>query len=133
MNALHDENFDGFVYLLVNRSLPNWVKIGFSKNPENRVRQLGTAVPTPFVIYRAWATDNMRGAEAICHQLLASQRAPSGREFFVNKTGVEIHTYECDYSGEEYEMPSWPTDDLADWLEIQVQRQGVIFETALFS
>ena len=132
MNGLHDGNFEGFVYLIINYSLPNWVKIGFSKDPEDRIRRLGTAVPTPFVIYRAWATDNMRGAEAICHRLLDSLRAPSGREFFVIKTGVEIQTYECDYSGEVYEVPSWPVDDLADWLENEVQRQGVIFESAFF-
>lgn len=134
MSVHNDEVFyDGFIYLLVNPSLPNWVKIGLSKNPEERIKKLATANPTPFVIYHAWTTDNMRAAERICHKLLDSHRAASRREFFDIRTGVVIQTYMDDYYGEEYEIPSWPVDELADYLELEVQRHGVMFERAYFS
>lgn len=120
-----------FVYMLVNDSLPNWIKIGESKNPESRVRSGNTWLPTRWHIHRAWETDNKLKAERICHLLLASVRAPSGSELFNIPTGVVKETYICDDTG-EYEVPTWPTDDLADWLTREVSRTGLRFEPAQF-
>jgi hypothetical protein len=77
----------GYVYVLINPSMPGLTKIGRTeRDPEDRVRELSssTGVPTPFIlVYHAYFASCSR-AEAHVHTLLESKghRLSSNREFF---------------------------------------------------
>lgn len=45
----------GFIYILTNPSFPDWVKIGYADNVEERVKQLNRSECTPFA-FRIYAT-----------------------------------------------------------------------------
>lgn len=49
------ENKNGFIYILTNPSFPNYVKIGYADNVEDRLRQLNRSECTPFA-FRVYAT-----------------------------------------------------------------------------
>lgn len=78
----------GFLYVLINPSIPNTVKIGkTTKNPAIRAAELSaaTGVPTPFyVAYEAFFFD-CDTAELFVHAYLRSKgvRLSPNREFFV--------------------------------------------------
>lgn len=75
---------EGYVYVLVNSSLQNLVKIGFTtKSPKDRANELsGTGVPSRFVVaYSIYVTD-CAAVEAQVHNLFANQRHNADREFF---------------------------------------------------
>ena len=77
----------GLLYVLVNSSMPNLVKIGKTeRDTEARARELScsTGVPTPFLVaYEEWF-DDCSDAENQVHRLLESQgfRIADNREFF---------------------------------------------------
>ena len=63
----------GWVYIIINRSIPNLIKIGFStKDPTLRAKELGgTGIPYDHeVIYDA-LVDNPRDVERLVHKELA--------------------------------------------------------------
>ncbi len=76
----------GFVYVLMNPSLPELVKIGKTAgSPEERARQLNsTGIPTPFVVAYKRHFPDCDSAEQYVHTLLESQgyRITPNREFF---------------------------------------------------
>jgi len=49
------ENKGGYIYLLTNPSFPEWVKIGYADNVEERVKELNRTECTPFA-FRIYAT-----------------------------------------------------------------------------
>jgi|SRR5919202_692064 hypothetical protein len=74
----------GFVYVLLNPSFPDQVKIGRTeKDSEIRAKKLWTTgVPTPFlVIYDELVTD-CEVVESQLHERFAAYRVSLGREFF---------------------------------------------------
>ncbi|HWR35375.1 MAG TPA: GIY-YIG nuclease family protein [Clostridia bacterium] len=76
----------GFIYVLINASMPNLLKVGrTTRPPEERVRELNvTAVPTPFILaYKAFVRDSAR-AEQFVHTYLGTKgyRVSQQREFF---------------------------------------------------
>jgi hypothetical protein len=74
----------GFVYIMLNPSFPDQVKIGLTKRTsEERAQELRTSgVPTPFiVIYDELVTD-CGAVEASVHRKLAGYRVSKDREFF---------------------------------------------------
>ena len=74
----------GYVYILVNPSMPGLVKIGkTSKHPSERARELQqTGIPTPFLVaYHAYVGD-MDFVEREMHSRLSEYREASNREFF---------------------------------------------------
>ncbi|MDA7540896.1 GIY-YIG nuclease family protein [bacterium] len=75
----------GWVYVLSNPSIPNKVKVGWTKNrPESRAKELqSTGVPTPFKVETAMLFANK--AEQIehkTHDILSRTRVSSNREWF---------------------------------------------------
>jgi len=80
-------NDNGYVYVLMNPSMPNLVKIGKTKRkPEERAKELSatTGVPTPFtVVYDNYFEDCSK-AEQHVHILLENRgyRVSKNREFF---------------------------------------------------
>lgn len=82
---------EGFLYVLVNPSLPNCVKIGrTARNPEDRAQELSSAtgVPTPFVVVYSEHFSNCSEAEQYVHARLQAMgaRVSSNREFFTIPT-----------------------------------------------
>ncbi|MEL6790433.1 MAG: GIY-YIG nuclease family protein [Pseudomonadota bacterium] len=74
----------GWIYCLVNPSLPGLVKIGFTTGPvETRMAQLdGTATPEPFRLMGKWRSANVAVDERRIHRALAKYRVRHNREFF---------------------------------------------------
>ena len=78
----------GQVYIIYNPSFPSWCKIGMAIDAEDRLRQYQTGSPyRDYELYKVYNTDNRRGAESICHLILAEQHERRG-EWFVCPTNV---------------------------------------------
>ncbi|MBO4560797.1 MAG: GIY-YIG nuclease family protein [Bacteroidaceae bacterium] len=82
-----DSTGQGYVYVMINPSLPDMVKIGkTTKDPNERAKELSTAtgVPTPFVVVFYKPFTNCDAAELTIHNYLEDQgyRVSENREFF---------------------------------------------------
>jgi hypothetical protein len=91
----------GWVYIMRNPSMPNLVKIGSTANdPAERARQLsvGTGIPTPFCVVRAFPTVWYREAEQYFHEDHRWCRVSPNRDFFLAEIVNSIHmTSDADY------------------------------------
>lgn len=96
------ETTAGYVYLLVNPSMPELVKVGrTSQPPSKRAAALSTAtgVPTPFEVVFEVLVPDQRAAEAYVHGVLEERgcRVAVNREFFavqpdeVIQVMIEVH------------------------------------------
>ena len=75
----------GFVYVLVNPSIPDLFKVGMTeRSPEERAREVsvGTGVPTPFEVLAAAPSGNPAEDERSVHSVLSDARVGDDREFF---------------------------------------------------
>ena len=80
-------NDNGYVYVLINPSMPNLVKIGkTTREPKERAKELSstTGVPVPFIVVYDEFFENCSKAEQYIHTLLADGgfRVSTNREFF---------------------------------------------------
>ncbi|MCU7812048.1 MAG: GIY-YIG nuclease family protein [Candidatus Thiodiazotropha sp. (ex Notomyrtea botanica)] len=75
---------DGYIYLLINQSIPGMVKIGYtSATVESRINQLNsTGVPTPFQLAAQFYVRDVKTVEAMIHKKLNPHRVNDRREFF---------------------------------------------------
>lgn len=75
---------EGYVYILVNSSFPDLVKIGRTiKTPEGRAAELSaTGTPGRFVVAYSALVDNCIEVEAEMHAFFSKQRHTNDREFF---------------------------------------------------
>ena len=76
---------DQWVYVLSNPTLPNLLKIGYTKlNPEVRASQISSAtgVPLPYVVEWAFKCFNGEQLEGEVHVALKEYRVNTSREFF---------------------------------------------------
>ena len=75
----------GYVYILVNDSMPGLIKIGrTARNSSERARELSTAtgIPTPFQVAFELSSRNYEKLESEMHSKLAECRVAGNREFF---------------------------------------------------
>lgn len=74
----------GYIYFLINKSMPGLVKIGHTtQDIEARIRQLNsTGVPSPFLLAACVSVANPMQVEAKLHTLLTVHRYAENREFF---------------------------------------------------
>ncbi|MDZ7969847.1 MAG: GIY-YIG nuclease family protein [Nostoc sp. DedSLP03] len=74
----------GFVYVLLNPSFPDQIKIGLTEQTsELRAKQLRTTgVPTPFIVIYDELVSECELVERKLHQRFAAYRVSSDREFF---------------------------------------------------
>ena len=74
----------GFVYVMLNPSYPDLVKIGLTeRTSEERARELRTSgVPTPFIVIYDELVSDCDAVEAAIHRRLAGYRVSDDREFF---------------------------------------------------
>ncbi len=72
------------VYILINESMPEYIKIGFTHGDvKERIKQLDrTGTPLPFEIYYAATVENAEKEEKWLHSIFADRRARDSREFF---------------------------------------------------
>ena len=76
---------DSWIYILVNKTMPNLVKIGFTdKTPDERAKQISrsTGVPIEFSVAFAFKCFNAHGLEYEIHKYLKNYRVSNDREFF---------------------------------------------------
>jgi hypothetical protein len=81
---MDDKSVTGHVYILVNSSFPDLVKIGrTTKDPVERARELRvTGVPTPFIVAYSVLVSDCCSLESLMHEELAEFRLSNDREFF---------------------------------------------------
>ena len=73
----------GIVYVLLNPTFDNYVKVGRTIDLEQRLKQLdNTSVPLPFRCVFAVEVDDEVGVERLVHQAFADVRVRTSREFF---------------------------------------------------
>lgn len=84
---------EGHVYILINSSFPNLVKIGrTSKTPQIRAQELSsTGTPGRFMVAYSVSVDNCVEVESEVHRLFAAQRHTNDREFFELEATVAIN------------------------------------------
>ena len=85
MYANRDGDFDSWVYILSNPTLPGYLKIGYTKNtPEQRAKQISnaTGVALPYKVEWAFHCFNGEQLEGEVHRYLSSYRVNDHREFF---------------------------------------------------
>jgi hypothetical protein len=78
-------DYDSWLYVLSNPTMPGYVKIGFTDGtPEKRADQLSksTGVPLPFKVEWAFHCYNAELLEKEVHRHLDGQRIAGNREFF---------------------------------------------------
>ena len=85
----------GFIYVLINASIPDMVKVGKTeRDPESRAKELSgvTGVPTPFIVAYKEFFNDCSAAEEYVHVLLEAQgyRVAANREFFAAPIHVAI-------------------------------------------
>jgi cold shock CspA family protein len=85
----------GFLYVLINASMPGVVKVGKTeRDPESRAKELSgvTGVPSPFAVVYQEFFDDCSAAEEFVHALLeeSGYRVASNREFFSAPARVAI-------------------------------------------
>jgi len=83
--SINGNNGDQHVYILESSSMPEMVKIGYTKNdPTERANQLSksTGVPTPFNVVYSYSCFNGERIEKAVHKHLNKKRVNSQREFF---------------------------------------------------
>jgi len=85
MYANKNGDYDSWVYILSNPTMPNMFKIGYTKNtPDERARQISnaTGVALPYKVEWAFHCYDGFGLEQEVHHKLDSQRVNGNREFF---------------------------------------------------
>jgi len=71
------------VYILINQSMPDTIKIGITDNLERRIRELdNTNTPLPFECYYAVEVKDASKIEKKIHEGLDDKRIRQNREFF---------------------------------------------------
>jgi len=76
---------EGIVYVLTNRAMPGYVKIGYTqRNAHHRASELSksTSVPSPFEVAFELKVDNAAWVEQTVHIELNQRRVGYGKEFF---------------------------------------------------
>jgi len=74
----------GWVYAATNDFMPDVIKIGFTKDLEQRIKSLSnnTNIPEKFEYVHTRLFEDCEKAEKIVHKILEQYRVPSGKEFF---------------------------------------------------
>lgn len=105
---------DGYVYIFRDQLNNNLIKVGLSKQPITRIKQLHTtATALPFLLWHAWWVSNMRAAEKIAHARLADHRINPRRELFFIAPPNDFDEFEQN----DYEITSVFLDVLTELIE----------------
>ena len=90
-----EDNRFGYVYVLVNSSMPGLLKIGYTdRDPNLRAKELSaaTGIVFPFIVAYYAETLDAPGAEEEIHRILSPYRINDNREFFSMEVRDAIST-----------------------------------------
>ena len=85
MYTNRDGDYDSWVYIMSNPTMPGYYKIGYTKkNPDERAKQISnaTGVIVPMEVEWAFHCYNGFALEQECHHKLERYRVSNNREFF---------------------------------------------------
>ena len=132
-----DDN--GSIYILMNPSMPNLVKIGkTTKEPEEIAKKLSstTGIPTPFTVVYDGYFQNCTKAEQYIHSVLESKgfRIPMNSEFFEIpvKDAIDAVMQTKDYFGafEKNDSESnFDDENTEPWLDMLMIAEGYYYGT----
>jgi hypothetical protein len=83
----------GKIYILTNDAMADYIKIGFTAadDVETRMKQLDTTgLPLPFRLHACIEVENAQQLEKLAHDVFATQRARSNREFFLMEAETAV-------------------------------------------
>lgn len=83
----------GKIYILTNDAMPDYIKIGFTAadDVETRMKQLDTTgLPLPFRLHACIEVENAQQLEKLAHDVFATQRARTNREFFLMEAETAV-------------------------------------------
>lgn len=116
---------EGYVYILRDHLNNNLIKVGLTKNPINRRKQLyNTSTALPMDLYYLWRVDDMRKAERIAHIRLNRHRVNSRREFFE----ISPLPHFNDFERTNYDMSCIYLDALIELIEDDFDYWEVIYQ-----
>ncbi|HCE2702332.1 GIY-YIG nuclease family protein [Vibrio alginolyticus] len=73
----------GYIYIFVNTTNPNEIKIGLTNDPIRRRQELHTTGTAELMyVQQLWLVEDMGRAEKIAHDRMAGHRVNDKREFF---------------------------------------------------
>ncbi len=127
---MQENDKEGFVYVLSNKSMPGLLKIGYSKNVSERVKQLSnTSIPTPFKCEYYIYSENCAKLEKMVHLALSMYRVNDDREFF--KLSL-INAIKCIYVettqlNKDYHNSIWGLRDLLGCKERLIDEYEIAF------
>lgn len=81
--AKYEMSKEGQVYIIVNESFPQWIKVGMAIDAEDRLNNYQTSSPyRDYVLYYSWSVSDRRAAEAAAHEILAECSDDRKNEWF---------------------------------------------------
>ena len=79
----YNSSKEGQVYIIVNESFPQWIKVGMAVDAEDRLSNYQTSSPyRDYALYHSWSVSDRRAAEAAAHEILADCSDDRKNEWF---------------------------------------------------
>lgn len=131
---MQNEN-EGYVYILSNAAMPDYVKIGMTQQEDVafRIKQLdNTSVPVPFELVFAARVPDCRKLERTLHFVFGEKRSRRNREFFtinpdLAKAIIELVAVdELELSDEDQAIDSREREEIS---ELKTRREVRTFES----
>lgn len=78
-----------YIYIVKNEAFPQMVKIGRTKNIQQRLMELNQIIPTQWELVKSYEVENSAYTEKFIHNALSNTRVREDREFF-STLGMDI-------------------------------------------
>ena len=79
----YNSSKEGQVYIIVNESFPEWIKVGMAIDAEDRLSNYQTSSPyRDYALYQSWDVSDRRAAESAAHEILAECSDDRKNEWF---------------------------------------------------
>ena len=79
----YNSSKEGQVYIVVNESFPQWIKVGMAVDAEDRLSNYQTSSPyRDYVLYESWDVSDRRAAESAAHEILTECSDDRKNEWF---------------------------------------------------
>ena len=79
----YNSSKEGQVYIIVNESFPEWIKVGMAVDAEDRLSNYQTSSPyRDYALYQSWDVSDRRAAESAAHDILAECSDDRKNEWF---------------------------------------------------
>ena len=79
----YNSSKEGQVYIIVNESFPEWIKVGMAIDAEDRLSNYQTSSPyRDYALYCSWSVSDRRAAEQAAHEILTECSDARKNEWF---------------------------------------------------